>query len=147
MCPDRPRRNKDEQWPSSHEAGCEQNDWQTLMKTLPSLPRHQCTITNITCSQTWKSFRQYLNRISIDIVCNLRKPRTACVCTLSLYVMRREAIIPLTLKALSGQIWEFVSICNFQGNYTPVPCNVASYREGGCALWCHEVNSWWIMHL
>ena len=31
------RRNKDEQWPSSHEANCEQNDWQTPVKTLPSL--------------------------------------------------------------------------------------------------------------
>ena len=31
-----PRCNKYEQWPSSHDADCEQNDWQTLVKTLPS---------------------------------------------------------------------------------------------------------------
>ena len=30
-------RDKDDQWPSSHEADCEQNDWQTPVKTLPSL--------------------------------------------------------------------------------------------------------------
>ena len=29
--------NKDEQWLSSHEADYEQNDWQTPVKTLPSL--------------------------------------------------------------------------------------------------------------
>ena len=31
------RRNKHEQWPRSHEAACEQNDWHTPVKTLPSL--------------------------------------------------------------------------------------------------------------
>ena len=29
--------NKDEQWPSSHEGDCEQNDRQTPVKTSPSL--------------------------------------------------------------------------------------------------------------
>ena len=43
--------------------------------------------------------------------------------------MQRESITPLTLKALTVQIWGICLLFAIFREITPVPCSVASHRE------------------
>ena len=51
--------NKDEQWLSSHEADCEQNDRQTPVKTLPSLAVGNKQCKKITTSPNSNSTEKF----------------------------------------------------------------------------------------
>ena len=46
-----------EQWLSSHEADCEQNDWHTTVKTLPSL---------MVGNDSWKLDSLYNGKINLE---------------------------------------------------------------------------------
>ena len=58
------RCNKDEQWPSSHEADCEQNDWQTTLIKLHSLPANNYL-------KTMASVQSYRCWINVQVITNL----------------------------------------------------------------------------